>query len=97
VIEAISADWLFLVISLAAGFGFGLAYFWTLWLTVQRIPNASNPGLLMFGSYLVRTVVIVAAFVLIMDGRWPRMVALMIGFILARIVMVRREGNLAKK
>jgi F1F0 ATPase subunit 2 len=91
-IAEITSDLTFLLISIAAGFVCGLAFFWTLWLTVQRLPTAPNPGLLMFGSYLARTAVVVGIFYVIMDGRWPRMIALIIGFMIARIVMVRREG-----
>jgi F1F0 ATPase subunit 2 len=103
-IEAISSSLcegplcgLYLLGSLIAGFILGAGFFWSLWLTVQRIPTASNPGLLMFGSYLVRTIIVVGAFYFIMDGMWQRMVALIIGFILARMVVVRRTGQLSPK
>jgi F1F0 ATPase subunit 2 len=103
-IEAISSSLcegpycgLYLIGSLIAGFILGVGFFYTLWLTVQRIPTATNPGLLMFGSYLVRTIIIVGAFYFVMDGQWPRMVALIIGFILARLVVVRRTGQFSLK
>lgn len=90
----ITNDLPFLLLSLAAGFIVGLAFFWTLWLTVQRLPKSSNPGILLFGSYLIRTAVAIGIFYVIMDGRWQRMIALIIGFIIARFVIVRREGKL---
>jgi len=93
-IAEITSDLPFLLLSIAVGFVVGLAFFWTLWLTVQRLPTATNPGLMMFGSYLLRTAVAVGIFYVVMDGKWQRMLALIIGFIIARFVMVRREGKL---
>jgi F1F0 ATPase subunit 2 len=92
-IQTISSDWLFMILSIAAGFVLGWFYFWTLWLTLQRIPNAQQPGLLMFGSYLVRTFVLLGSFYFIMDGQWPRLLAMLIGFIIARMMMIRRKGQ----
>ncbi|HSV86304.1 MAG TPA: ATP synthase subunit I [Levilinea sp.] len=93
-IAEITSDLSALLLSVIAGFLVGLAFFWTLWLTVQRLPKSSNPGMLLFGSYLLRTAVAIGIFYVIMDGRWQRMVALIIGFIIARFVMVRREGKI---
>jgi len=44
----------------------------------------------MSASYLVRTLVVVAAFYFIMDGHLIRLLVCLVGFILARTILVRR-------
>jgi F1F0 ATPase subunit 2 len=79
-----------LAIPLLAGVGLGLFYFGGLWLTLQRIATTRQPGLLAMGSFLIRTVVAVAGFYLVADGRWERLVVALAGFLLARTVLTRR-------
>ena len=93
--QTISSDWPFLIVSIIAGFILGLLYFWTLWLTAQRLPTSKQPALLMFGSYLGRTFILLACFYFIMDGSWLRLIVMVVGFIAARMIMIRRKGQLA--
>lgn len=76
----------------AAGFGLGILYFGGLWLTLRRLPNARHPQWLVFGSFLVRTLVCVAALYWLADGHWQRVVVMLVGFIIARAVLTRRLG-----
>jgi F1F0 ATPase subunit 2 len=75
----------------AAGGITGLAYFGGLWVTVRALPTSKSPAFLVFGSYMVRLGVAGAMFVvLVRVGGWPWVVSALAGFVLARIVMVRR-------
>jgi len=78
-----------LVLALAAGALIGAAYFYGLWWTIGRMSSSRRPALLLLGSSLVRTAVAVAAFWLISGGQWQRLVACVLGFVLARLVMMR--------
>lgn len=82
-------DWMSLLFSLVAGAGLGLLYFGGLWLTVQKLLSARHPALLAFGSFLVRTAVVMAGFYFVMDGRFDRLVACLVGFIVARQLLMR--------
>lgn len=83
---------LFLLLALMAGLALGLWYFGGLWLTVQRLPRARNPGFLSLVSLMIRLGVTLAGFYLVMAGRWERLLACLAGFLLMRIVLVRRLG-----
>jgi F1F0 ATPase subunit 2 len=92
-IQTISSDLPFLLVSIVAGFVLGLLYFWTLWLTAQRLPTSKQTAMLMFGSYFGRTFVLLGSFYLLMDGSWLRLILMLLGFIAARMIMVRRKGQ----
>ncbi len=72
----------------------GLLFFGGLWLTVQRLPTARWPGLLLFASFALRALLAIGGFVLVMAGQWSRLLAGLLGFLLARIVLVRRYGRI---
>jgi F1F0 ATPase subunit 2 len=91
------SDWLALVLALVAGFGLGLFYFGGLWLTVRRIPTTRHPALLTLGSFVGRTLLTLAGFYLVMDGRWERLALCLLGFLAARTVLVRKWGPIARK
>jgi F1F0 ATPase subunit 2 len=73
-----------------AGVGIGLFYFGGLWWTVSRLPRAQRPGLWTMGSFLVRTFLSLFGFYLVMDRRWERLLISLLGFLIARALLVRR-------
>lgn len=79
----------------AAGLLLGLFYFTTLWRTVRKLPDTPTPLRLMLGSFVVRLAVVLPGFYFIMSGHWERLAAAMLGFILIRIIFVRRYGHIA--
>ena len=81
---------LVLLLAFAAGLGLGLFYFGGLWWTVNRVATAGQPGLLMLGSMLLRSAVVLAGFWLVMDGQFDRLIACVVGFFVMRMVLVRR-------
>ncbi len=89
-------SWIWLAPAFAAGMVLGLFYFRGLWATVKRIHDAHRPAMLIIGSYLLRTAVVMAGFYLIMGGHWERLVSALIGFLIVRQIMVRRFGPLTQ-
>ena len=79
-----------LVLAVLAGVGLGLFYFGGLWLTVRQLPACPWPALLMVGSYVGRTAVVLTGFYFVMDGRGERILACLVGFIAARFLLVSR-------
>ncbi len=75
-------------LSLVVGLAVGVAYFRALWWTIERLPRARRPALLLLGSSLARIAPAVAAFWLISGGQWQRLVACVLGFVVARVIMV---------
>jgi len=79
-----------LAIALAAGLLMGLFYFGLLWLTVQGIHRAKHPLALLSLSFVMRLAVILTAFYIVMSGHWERLAACLIGFLVARYLMIHR-------
>jgi len=78
-----------LLLAGTCGMVLGLFYFGGLWLTVKRLPFSASPALLTLCSYLGRLVVTLSGFFLVMAGSWERLLAVMSGFMVMRIILVR--------
>ena len=85
-----TANLLYLIFAFIVGVALGCFYFGTLWWTVRRLREARHPALLAFGSLLARMAVTLLVFFLVMGGRWERLIACLAGFIVARVLLVRR-------
>jgi F1F0 ATPase subunit 2 len=82
-------SWVVLVV---AGGALGTLYFGGLWLTVRRLPGAAHPGMLVLGSFVLRATLVAAGFGLLLAGQPLRLVAVLAGFLAARVLLVRRVG-----
>ena len=81
-----------LVLALAAGVLLGAFFFGGLWWTVRKGMSAKRPALWFFGSLLLRTGIVVAGFYLVGDGHWQRLLACLLGFVIARFIVTRLAG-----
>jgi F1F0 ATPase subunit 2 len=79
---------MWIVPAVAGGAVLGAFFFGSLWLTVQRLPRVERPGLVVLVSFFARTLVTLLGFYLLMDGRWERLVAALLGFLAARAVIL---------
>ncbi|NIR30469.1 MAG: ATP synthase subunit I [Gammaproteobacteria bacterium] len=85
-----------LALALAAGAALGLVFFWGLWKTVDRLPQARRPALWMLVSLLLRSSLVLGGFYfLARDGHWERVLAALLGFVLARVLLIHhvRSGR----
>ena len=78
-----------LVIGWAAGIGLGALFFGGLWWTVQRAVSSAQPALWFAASLLLRTGVVLAGLYWVSGGHWERMVACLVGVVMARVVVMR--------
>ena len=78
-----------LVLALLAGALLGAFFFGGLWWTVQKGVTSERPALWFLGSLLLRTGMILAGFYFVSQGHWSRLVACLLGFLVARIVVVK--------
>lgn len=77
----------------AAGILMSLFYFGFLWWTVQRIPSMKYPVISIVGGYALRMVITLFVFYLIARyGDWLYLLISLAGFILMRIILVRKWG-----
>jgi F1F0 ATPase subunit 2 len=80
---------LMLVVAGAAGAALGAVFFGGLWWTVRRGVSSLRPALWFFGSLLLRMSIVLAGFHLVGRGNWERLVACLLGFIIARYIVMR--------
>lgn len=80
-----------LILGLAciAGGALGATFFGGLWWTVRRGMASRRPARWFLVSLLLRTGIVLAGIYLVAGGRWDRMVACLLGFAVARLVVVR--------
>lgn len=78
--------------TLPLGFALGIFYFSSLWLTVRKLPTIKWPIRLFIGSYLGRMGITVVGFYLIMAGHWERPLIGLVGFMVARSILVNHWG-----
>jgi F1F0 ATPase subunit 2 len=76
-----------IMLALLAGIVLGVVFFGGLWWTVRRGLGSPRPAVWFLGSFLVRAAVAVAGFVFISHRDWRRLVACLLGFLLARVAV----------
>lgn len=86
-----------LLLAWLAGGALGAFFFGGLWWTVRKSLVANNPALWVFSSMLLRTGVTLAGFYGVSGGYWQRLLACLVGFVLARqiVLYLTREAPLA--
>lgn len=84
------SDPLPLILSLLAGAALGAFFFGGLWWTVRKGLTSDSPALWFFASLMIRTALIVLGIYYVSQNHWPRLVACLIGFLIARVLVVKR-------
>ena len=74
--------------ALVAGALLGAFFFGGLWWTVQKGVASESPAIWFLGSLLLRTGIILAGFYLVSQGHWSKLVACLLGFLIARVIVV---------
>jgi F1F0 ATPase subunit 2 len=82
-------DFLILVLALVAGLLLGAFFFGGLLWTVRKGFSARHPAFLFLASMLTRMGIVLAGFYFVGRGDWPRLVACLLGFVIARFVVMR--------
>ena len=76
-----------LALAWLAGGALGAIFFGGLWMTVRQGVSSPRPALWFFGSLLLRMSIVLAGFYFVSGGQWKRLVACLVGFIIARVVV----------
>ena len=85
-------EMLSLALALTAGLLLGAFFFGGLWWTVRKGVSSKQPALWFLGSMLVRTGVTLVGFYFVGCGHWERLVACLLGFVMARFIVTRVTG-----
>ena len=82
-------EFLGLVLALAAGLSLGAIFFGGLWWTVRKGVSSKRPAFWFLGSLLLRMSLVLVGFYFVGRGNWQRLVACLLGYIIARFCMMR--------
>ncbi len=92
-----------LLLAWVAGGALGAIFFGGLWWTVRRSITSPRPALWFLGSMLLRMSIALAGFYIVARGQWERLLVCLLGFVMARLVVVwltrpsRENQNTATK
>ena len=84
-----------LVLALLSGVLLGVIFFGGLWWTVRRGLISPVPALWFSASSLIRTAVALGGFYVVSHGEWRRLLACLLGYFLALMVVIQASGKLA--
>ena len=84
----------FLALAFIAGASLGAFFFGGLWWTIQKGVSSESPAIWFLVSLLLRTGVVLVGFYFIAQAHWSRLAACLLGFVVARFVVVRRLERL---
>jgi F1F0 ATPase subunit 2 len=78
-----------LTLALLAGMLLGALFFGGLWWSVEKGLASPRPALWFVGSLLLRTGLVLLGFYLVAADDWKRLLACLLGFISARLIVTR--------
>jgi F1F0 ATPase subunit 2 len=81
------------LLATGAGGVLGGLFFGGLWWTVRRALASKHAALWFLSSLLLRTGITVGGFYFVSSGQWLRLLACLIGFTIARFIVVRLAGS----
>ena len=83
-----------LVLAWVAGGVLGVMFFGGLWWTIRKGVASQRPALWFLGSLLLRTSIALSGFYFVSGGHWRRLLACLLGFITARLLVTRLTRTL---
>ena len=82
------SDMLMGIFAMLGGLALGGVFFGGLWWTVQRGAISASPARWFIGSFVLRTAIVLTGFYFIGDGQLGRLGLCLLGFLLARILVL---------
>jgi len=78
-----------MILSLIAGAVLGVFFFGGLWWTTKKAILSKSPALWFLASLFVRLSVTITGFYFIAHDHWERMLICLLGFVIARMIVMR--------
>jgi F1F0 ATPase subunit 2 len=86
-------EFLTLALAFAAGVLLGAIFIGGLWWTVPKGVSSEHPAFWFLSSLVLRTGFILAGFYFVSGGHWGRLLACLLGFAVARSIVIRLTGQ----
>ena len=78
-----------IILTLTSGLLLGTFFFGGLWWTTKWALRSKSPAIWFMASLFIRLGITITGFYLISRGLWERVLICLLGFIIARIIMIR--------
>ena len=78
-----------LIIIVIVGFVLGIIFFGGLWWTIKKGLESKNAATWFILSFFIRTSIVLVGFYFLLDGLWERLVAGLLGFLIARVLITQ--------
>ena len=75
------------------GIVLGVIFFGGLWWTVYKADSSKHPGFLFLISLFIRISIVLVGFYFMGHGRWERLLICLLGFIMARFIVIWMTRN----
>ncbi len=82
-------NYVILAFALVSGLVLGAIFFGGLCWTVRKGVTSKHPAIWFLASMVVRMSIVLAGFYFVGRGDWQRLVACLVGFIIARLIVMR--------
>lgn len=86
-----------MILAFIAGMALGMFFFGGLWFTVKKAVTSKIPGIWFFISFFLRVGVVLIGFYYISQEGWQSLIICVIGFIIARFVVINLTKTIDKK
>jgi F1F0 ATPase subunit 2 len=90
-------DALPLMLAALAGILLGAIFFGGLWWTVRKGLSSRRPALWFLVSFMLRIAIVMLGFYHVGQGDWRRLVACLVGFVIARLLVTRISARSGKE
>ena len=88
---------LILMCVLLVGMLLGAVFFGGLWWTVDKAASSKQPAVLFLFSLLIRLSIVLVGFYFMGRGHWERFLICLLGFIMARFIVIRLTRNIKEQ
>ena len=92
--DTVMNDMMLLASATLAGMLLGAMYFGGLWWTVKKALVSSRPAQWFIASLLLRLGITMTGFYFVAGADWKRLLACLLGFIIARLIVIRLTNKL---
>lgn len=87
----------YMMLAFIGGFLLGTLFFGGLWLTIKKLNTSTMPGLLFSVSFLIRAGITMIGFYYISLGHWQRLLICVLGYVVARLFVMRLTKQFDEK
>ncbi|MEO9146201.1 MAG: ATP synthase subunit I [Ginsengibacter sp.] len=87
----------YMILVFIVGMLLGTLFFGGLWFTVKKTVVSKTPALWVFGSFLFRVSITLLGFYFIGLGDWEKLIICLIGFIIARFLVIHYTKSIDEK